>query len=349
MNKSILTVAVSALALASCGGNADQAGGASGQQIQIVGSSTVYPFTTAVAERFAQANPSFKAPIVESTGTGAGLKLFCGGVGDNFPDMTNASRRIKKSELEMCQANGVSQVIEIPVGIDGLALIESAGQSKNFALTQADVYKALAANPYGKPNTAKTWKDVNPALPAIAIQVYGPPPTSGTRDSFAELILEKGCDANPEMKALKESDSDKHKDICTKVREDGAYVEAGENDNLLVQKVAANPGSVGVLGYSFMEENADKVRGIPLNGSAPTAATISSLEYPGARQVYLYAKGEHLNVVPGMKEFLAEYAKAWGAGGYLAQRGLIPSPAGVQAAALANTTALKPVAATELK
>ncbi len=349
MNKPILTVALSALALASCGSNSDQAGAAGGQQIQIVGSSTVYPFTTAVAERFAQANPSFKAPIVESTGTGAGLKLFCGGIGDNFPDMTNASRRIKKSELEMCQANGVSQVIEIPVGIDGLALIESAGQSKNFALTQADVYKALAANPYGKPNTAKTWKDVNPALPAIAIQVYGPPPTSGTRDSFAELILEKGCDANPEMKALKESDSDKHKDICTKIREDGAYVEAGENDNLLVQKVAANPGAIGVLGYSFMEENADKVRGIPLNGSAPTSATISSLEYPGARQVYLYAKGEHLSVVPGMKEFLAEYAKAWGAGGYLAQRGLIPSPADVQAAALANTTALKPVAASELK
>jgi phosphate transport system substrate-binding protein len=277
------------------------------------------------------------------------MKLFCGGVGDQFPDMTNASRRIKKSELEACQKNGVNQVIEVPVGIDGLALIQAVGAPQQLQLTPEDVYKALAANPYGKPNTAKTWKDVNPALPAVAISVFGPPPTSGTRDSFAELILEKGCDANPEMKALKESDSDKHKDVCTKIREDGAYVEAGENDNLLVQRVSGNPNTVGILGYSFMEENADKVRGIPLNGIAPTAETIGSLKYPGARQVYVYAKGEHANVIQGMKEFLAEYARAWGAGGYLAQRGLIPSPADVQQRATSAATQLTPVNAGELK
>jgi phosphate transport system substrate-binding protein len=344
----IFTVALAALALGACGQGND-AGGASGQQIQIVGSSTVYPFTTAVAERFAQTNASFKAPIVESTGTGAGMKLFCGGVGDQFPDMTNASRRIKKSELETCAQNGVKQVIEVPIGIDGLALIEGMQGSHNFQLTAADVYKALAANPYGKPQTAKTWKDVNPALPAVAIKVFGPPPTSGTRDSFAELILEKGCDSDPSMKALKESNSDQHKTTCTKIREDGAYVEAGENDNLLVQKVAANPGAIGVLGYSFMEENAATVRGIPLGGVAPTAATIGDLSYPGARQVYIYAKGEHMNVIPGMREFLAEFAKAWGAGGYLAQRGLIPSPADVQAKAAAAVQALTPVNAAELK
>jgi phosphate transport system substrate-binding protein len=346
----ILTPALAALALGACGQGND-AGGTSGQQIQIVGSSTVYPFTTAVAERFAQSNAAFKAPIVESTGTGAGMKLFCGGVGDQFPDMTNASRRIKKSELEMCNKNGVKQVIEVPIGIDGLALIEGVKGSHNFQLTPADVYKALAANPFGKgANTAKTWKDVNPALPAVAIKVFGPPPTSGTRDSFAELILEKGCDSDPAMKALKTSDSDRHKDICTKIREgDGAYVEAGENDNLLVQKVSGNPGAIGVLGYSFMEENAASVRGIPLSGIAPTSATISNLSYPGARQVYLYAKGEHMNVIPGMKEFLAEYARGWGAGGYLAQRGLIPSPADVQARALAVTQTPTPVNAAELK
>jgi phosphate transport system substrate-binding protein len=303
-----------------------------------------------VAERFAQSNPSFKAPIVESTGTGAGMKLFCGGVGDQFPDMTNASRRIKKSELESCAANGVKTVVEVPVGIDGLALIEGLNAQHNFQLTTADVYKALAANPFGKgPNTAKTWKDVNPALPAVAIKVFGPPPTSGTRDSFAELILEKGCDSDPAMKALKEANSDQHKTVCTKIREDGAYVEAGENDNLLVQKVAANPGAIGVLGYSFLEENASTVRGIPLGGVAPTAETIGNLSYPGARQVYIYAKGEHMNVIPGMKEFLAAYAQAWGQGGYLAQRGLIPSPADVQAKAAAAVQSLTPLNAAELK
>ena len=346
MNRSILIAAL-ALALAGCG---DQSGSStSGQQIHIVGSSTVYPFTTAVAEQFQRSNPG-RSVTVESTGTGAGMKLFCAGVGDQFPDMTNASRRIKKSEVEDCAAHGVRQVIEVPVGIDGLALIQSAQGSEPMQLTVRDVYAALAANPFGKPNTAKTWRDVNPSLPAVPIQVYGPPPTSGTRDSFAELILEKGCESDPAMKALKESDKDKHKDLCTKIREgDGVYVEAGENDNLLMQKVSANPGSVGVLGYSFYEENTDKVRAIPLGGVAPTAETISSLAYPGARQVYIYVKGEHLNAVPGMREFLAEYANAWGTGGYLARRGLIPSPADVQAAALEATKSLKPVDPGQLK
>jgi phosphate transport system substrate-binding protein len=346
--KPVLTAALAALTLVACDSGGGAGGGTAGNQIQIVGSSTVYPFTKAVAERFAQSNPSFSSPIVESTGTGAGMKLFCNGVGNNFPDLTNASRRIKASEYQSCQQNGVKQIIEVPVGIDGLALIE-AKNGPAMQLTVEDVYKALAATPYGKPNTAKTWRDVNPSLPAIPIMVFGPPPTSGTRDSFAELILEKGCDANPEMKALKASDSDRHKDICTKIREDGAFVEAGENDNLLVQKVAGNPGALGVLGYSFLEANADTLKAVPLNGIAPTSETISSLKYPGARQVYIYAKGEHLNVIPGMKEFLAEYARGWGAGGYLAQRGLIPSPADVQAKATAAATQLTPLAAAELK
>jgi phosphate transport system substrate-binding protein len=352
LTKSIFILAATALGLAACGQGGSGGGGGSGgarNQIRIVGSSTVYPFTKAVAERFAQSNPSFTAPIVESTGTGAGMKLFCAGVGTQHPDIENASRRIKKSELEDCAKNGVKQVIEVPIGIDGLALIESAGQPRNFALTSEDIYKALAANPYGKPQTAKTWKDVNPSLPAVAIQVFGPPPTSGTRDSFAELILEKGCDKNPEMKALKESNSDRHKEVCTKIREDGAYVEAGENDNLLVQKVAGNPGAIGVLGYSFFEENKAQVRAISLNGVTPSSESISSLQYPGARQMFIYAKGEHIQAVPGLREFLAEYAKGWAAGGYLAQHGLIPSPADVQAKATGAVTKLRAVNAAELK
>lgn len=276
------------------------------------------------------------------------MKLFCGGVGAQFPDIENASRRMKKSEFEDCAKNGVKNVIEVQVGIDGLAFI-SAKNAEAIPLTVEDVYEALAANPYGKPNAAKTWKDVNPALPAVAIQVYGPPPTSGTRDALAEMILEKGCDKNPAMKALKEADSDKHKDVCTQIREDGAYIEAGENDNLLVQKVSANPGALGVMGYSFLEENLDKVTGLTLGGVAPTYDTISTFDYPGARPLYIYVKGEHMKVIPGIREFLAEYARGWGKGGYLAQRGLIAAPADVQAAALAATTSLKPLQAGELK
>jgi phosphate transport system substrate-binding protein len=337
-----------ALALAGCHGTGNGGEGASRSQIRIVGSSTVYPFTTAVAERFARANPALKAPIVESTGTGGGMKLFCAGVGAGHPDIEDASRRIKKSEFDTCRKNGVNNIVEIQVGIDGLAFIE-ARNGPAIKLTLDTIYKALAANPYGKPNAAKTWKDVDPALPAVAIHVLGPPPTSGTRDALAEMILEKGCDLNPEMKALKTSDENKHKDLCTKVREDGVYVEAGENDNLIVQKVEASPGTVGIMGYSYLEANGDKVRGLPVNNVVPSYATISSFAYPGARPLYIYVKGEHLKVIPGIREFLAEYANAWGNGGYLVKRGLIASPADVAAAAAAQVKALKPLTGDELK
>jgi phosphate transport system substrate-binding protein len=345
LKKIFIALAIGALALAGCG---DGAGGQSGsrQQMRIVGSSTVYPFTIAVAERFGQGG-KFQAPIVESTGTGAGLQLFCAGVGAGHPDITNASRRIKASELEMCNNNGVG-VIEVPVGIDGLALIESVQRSTGFQLTPRDVYAALAANPFGRPQTAKTWRDVNPALPAVAIQVYGPPPTSGTRDSFAELILEKGCESDSAMKALKDSDKDRHKTVCTQIREDGAFIEAGENDNLLMQKVAANQGAVGVLGYSFLAENRGQVRGITLDGVEPTDATISDLSYPGARQMFIYAKREHVDVIPGIREFLAEYARGGAPGGYLTQRGLIPSPGDLRARAEQTVQQLQPMTAAEL-
>ncbi|MEA3065272.1 MAG: phosphate transport system substrate-binding protein [Sphingomonadales bacterium] len=353
MKKVSLAVSLAALALAACqqGGSNGGGGGQGGarDQIRVVGSSTVYPFATAVAEQFVRNNPSFKAPIVESTGTGAGMKLFCAGVGAGHPDIENASRRIKKSEFDDCRKNGVNNIVEVPIGIDGIAFIEGKnGAAMN--LTQADIYRALAANPFGKgPNTAKTWKDVDPSLPAIAIRVYGPPPTSGTRDAFAELILEKGCESDPAMKALKEKDKDRHKDLCTKIREDGAYVEAGENDNLLVQKVAANEGAIGILGYSFLEENADKVRGITLAGVAPTAETISTFAYPGARPLYIYVKGEHLSAIPGIREYVAEFAKGWGPGGYLARRGLIASPADKLEAQAQAAKDLKPMTADGLK
>lgn len=353
MRHLVIAMATTALALTGCGqesGSGSAGGGSSGSrsQIRIVGSSTVYPLSSAVAEQFVRNNSGMKAPIIESTGTGAGFKLFCAGVGTQHPDMVNASRRIKKSEFEDCKKNGVNQIIELPIGIDGLALIQGKN-GPSFTLTQADVYKALAATPFGKPNTAKTWKDVNPSLPADPISVYGPPPTSGTRDAFAELILEKGCESDPAMKALKESDKDKHKEVCTKVREDGAFIEASENDNLMVQKVAGNPGTVGILGYSFLEENADKVRGIPIGGVMPTAQTISSFEYPGARPLFVYVKGEHLAPIQGIREFVAEFAKGWASGGYLTRRGLIATPADKIDAANQGAKDLKPITVDGLK
>src|SRR6218665_1665192 len=249
------------------------------REIKIVGSSTVYPFTTAVAERFAQNRPNFQAPIVEATGTGAGMQLFCSGVGARFPDVENASRRIKASEFARCRANGVNHVIEVPVGIDGIALIESAQRPTGFNLTTRDVYAALAAEPFGRPQTARTWRDVNPSLPAVPILVYGPPPTSGTRDSLVELMLHKGCEADPAMVALKASDPERQNRICSRIREDGRFVEAGENDNLLIQRVSQNQGTGGGLGSSFMEENLDRVRGVAIGGVMPTAQTIQNFTY----------------------------------------------------------------------
>jgi phosphate transport system substrate-binding protein len=353
VKKMLLTVAAAAasLALAGCGEQGAGGGASAGrQQIRIVGSSTVYPFTRAVAERFGRANTNWGAPIVESTGTGSGINQFCSGVGADKPDIVNASRRMKASELEACNRNGVAQVIEIPVGIDGLTLIESTGRPTNFRLTARDIYAALAANPFGRPQQARTWRDVNPQLPNVPIRVYGPPPTSGTRDSFSELIMEKGCNEDSAMEQLKEQDKDRHKTVCTQIREnDGAWTDAGEDDNLLVQRVSENQGWLGVLGYSFLQANQERVRGVPIGGVAPTAATITDLSYPGARQLYIYVKGEHLAVIPGMREFLAEYQRGWAQGGYLAQAGMIPSAPDVQARAAQAIQNPRPLTAADLR
>ena len=345
MTKFVPLVATAAL-LAACGSSGS--GGGSSEQIKIVGSSTVYPFTKAVAEDFQHATAGTSV-IVESTGTGAGMKLFCAGIGGHFPDIVDASRPMKKSEYDACAKAGAKTIIEVPIGIDGLTLIEAKGEAP-MNLTQTDIYKALAANPFGKgPNTAQTWKDVNPSLPATKIRVLGPPPTSGTRDSLADLYLTKGCDTDPAMKALAKSDEAKHKETCTKIREDGAYVEAGENDNLLVQKVAADPGTLGVLGYSYLAENADKVSPVQIAGVAPTEATISDLSYPGARKLYIYVKGEHMAAKPRIKDLVAAYAKAWGKGGLLERRGLVPFGGADASAAAAQATALTPLDPSTLK
>lgn len=313
-----LTV-ISAFALAACGGPK----GGTRDNAWAVGSSTVYHFAAAVAEETAKAG--VKAPKIEQNGTGAGIKLFCAGVGSQHPDIANASRRMKKSEYEDCAKNGVDKIVEVQVGIDGIAFAEATA-GPNMKLTPVDVYKALAANPFGKPNTAKNWSDVNPALPAVPILVYGPPSTSGTRDALAELILTKGCESDPAMKALKDSNKDEHKKLCTGVREDGAYVDSGEADNLIVQKIAANPQAIGIFGFSYLEENADKLKGIPMSGVAPTYQSISDFSYPGARPLYIYVKQAHLNAVKGLKEFVGQWVKMWGPDGALKKKGMVTAP-----------------------
>lgn len=322
--------AVSALALAACG-DAGGAGGGTRDSIRAVGSSTVYPFAKAVAEAFARSNSQFKAPLVESTGTGGGIKLFCQGVGPNTPDIANASRRMKASEFADCKANGVTDIIELQIGLDGLAFASSKG-GITMNLTPKVVYEAIAANPYGQPQTAKLWSDVDPSLPRQPILVYGPPSTSGTRDSLKELLLEVGCTTNAEMKALKDSDEDRYKALCTEVRSDGAYVDQGEQDNLIVQKIQGNPQAVGVFGYSYLEENAEKLQGLTMDGSAPTYDNIASGAYPSARQMYVYVKKAHLGAIPGLREYLTEWTRSWGPDGILTRIGLIASPDDVRAA-----------------
>ena len=322
--------ALTALTAAMLAGTAQAA---TREYISIVGSSTVYPFATVVAEQFGKTT-RFKTPKIESTGSGGGLKLFCAGIGVEHPDITNASRRIKKSEVETCAGNGVTDIIEVKVGYDGIVIANHKG-AEPMELTLKDLYLALAKtvpdlanegqlidNPY------KTWKDVNPDLPNTKIEVLGPPPTSGTRDAFVELAMEGGCKQFDFIAAMKKEDKSKYKAVCHGVREDGAYIEAGENDNLIVQKLEKNNAALGIFGFSFLDQNADKVQGSLVDGVAPTFEAIADGSYPVSRSLYFYVKKAHVGTIPGIEGYLAEFTseKAWGGEGYLADKGLIPMP-----------------------
>jgi phosphate transport system substrate-binding protein len=346
ISKLFPAVVLGALALSGCGDNG--AGGALRDSLRAVGSSTVYPFAKAVAEALARSNPDIPSPIIESTGTGGGMNLFCKGVGYDHPDIANASRRMKLSEFEECQKNGVTGITEIQVGLDGLALA-GAKQGIALPLTTEIVYRALAARPYGEEQTAKTWKDVDPSLPDEPILVYGPPTSSGPRDTFEELIMTAGCEKNPEMKSLKDSNKDEFEKTCTDIRSDGAYVDQGENDNLIVQKLEANPKAVGIFGYSYLEENNDKLHGLTMNGVSPTYETISTASYPGARQLYIYVKLDHLDTIKGLRDFVAEWTKDWGKDGPLAAIGLVVNPDDVMAKSTKAAAEFPALTAADLK
>lgn len=343
MMKKLLLCGVVAFSLSACGNSdsestattgpqstSDVAVAAGGRdQIKIVGSSTVYPFSTTVAENFGRST-SFKTPIVESTGSGGGLKLFCSGVGENHPDITNASRRIKASEVKRCADNGIDDIVEVKVGYDGIVLANSR-KSDQYDISLRELYLALAKDvPNGnggtKPNDNDKWSDINPALPDTKIEILGPPPTSGTRDAFVELAMEGGCKSFEEIKALKKSNSDLYKSLCHSIREDSNFIEAGENDNLIVNKLNANPNALGIFGFGFLDQNADSVQGTVIDGVVPTFENISDGSYPVSRSLYFYVKKDNIGVVPGIEEFLAEFMsdRASGSDGYLAEKGLIP-------------------------
>ncbi len=300
---------------------ATSAAAQSRDQIRIVGSSTVFPFSTAVAEQFGKTT-DFPTPVVESTGSGGGLKLFCAGVGVDHPDITNASRRIKSSEYENCTNAGIT-ITEVRVGFDGIVLANSKDHER-YELTKDQVFRALAKNlvvdgeVVANPNTM--WSDIDPSLPAEQIEVLGPPPTSGTRDAFTELMMETGCEEAGMEEALG--------DGCAEIREDGVYVEAGENDNLIVQKLQANPVALGIFGFSFLDQNRDAIQGSVINGVEPTFDNIAAGDYGVSRSLYFYVKNEHVGVIPGIEEYIVEFTseEAWGPDGYLADKGLIPLP-----------------------
>lgn len=320
MVKSIVAALVTAAALTSV---------AEAREIRIVGSSTVYPFTTIVGETFAAEGNT--APVIESTGTGGGMKLFCAGTGTEHPDFTNASRAIKSSEVEKCEANGVTP-LEMKVGYDGITFSNST-KSKQLEITPRELFQALAKdvpqeNGNLVPNPFTHWNQINPKFPATKIEVLGPPPSSGTRDAWSELVMEKGCKTYDWVKAMKKKDKKAYKGICHGIREDGAYIEAGENDNLIIQKLANNPNAFGIFGYSFLDQNTDVIQGSPISGVVPTFESIADGSYPASRGLYVYAKKEHIGVTEGMKEFMELYLSDDVAGqdGSLGDAGLIPLP-----------------------
>ena len=298
--------------------------------ISVVGSSTVYPFATVVAEQFGRGT-RFRAPKIESTGSGGGIRLFCNGIGVEHPDIANSSRRIRASELALCAQNGVADVIEVKIGYDGIVLANSNSVGR-YSLTREQIFLALAKqvpDPAGTgrliDNPYAQWADIDSSLPAVNIEVLGPPPTSGTRDAFVELVMDVGCSAYAEIEAL---EGDAHQAACQTLREDGAFIEAGENDNLIVQKLEANPDALGIFGYSFLDQNYDKVQGSYIDGVAPEFEAIADGSYPVARPLYFYVKTAHVGVIPGIEDYLTEFTSEAASGefGYLTDRGLIPLP-----------------------
>lgn len=343
-NKLIVAFAAGACALA-----ISTATASARDEIRIVGSSTVFPFSTTVAERFGK-ETDFPTPVIESTGTGGGLKLFCAGIGEAYPDITNASARIKQSQIDDCASNGIKDIVEVKIGYDGIVIANSR-ETDALELTLQDVFLALAKDvPAGEDgkiqaNPYMMWSDIRPELPKTKIEVLGPPPTSGTRAAFVEIAMEGGCKSFDWINELKSSNGSAYKQLCHTIREDGAFIEAGENDNLIVQKLQAAPTQFGIFGFSFLDQNSDVLQGALVDGVAPEFEDIASGAYPVSRSLFFYVKKAHVGVIPGMAEFLAAFSddEAWGEEGYLADKGLIPMGEEERAAVAKTVADLAPM------
>lgn len=320
------------------------------ERIKIVGSSTVAPFSTTVAEQFG-AISEFPTPIVETTGTGGGFKAFCNGIGPDHPSISNASRRVKESEIELCRKGGVTEIVEIKIGFDGIVLANAKG-APVLDLTKEEIFRALAAElPDGRggweENPNETWNDVADHLPDMPILVSGPPPTSGTRDAFAELALEGGAEEVPELAALKEEDKDLFGKKATTIRNDGKWIDSGENDTAIVQTLMKNPDSIGIMGYSFLEQNLDRLKGANVGGMAPTFTNIASGDYGISRSMFFYVKKQNVPLVSGIEGYVSEFTQedAWGPTGYLVEKGLIPLSEEEREAERKHALALVPMSA----
>jgi phosphate transport system substrate-binding protein len=325
MNKLLIGAAAAAL-VSACSHNSES--GVQRSNIYASGSSTVYPFTLAMADQFHAAHPQLAAPKIEENGTGPGIAKFCGGLGNESPDIVDASRRMRPEELAQCKSHGVTDIAELQIGLDGIAFVQSPGAPQKVSLTPKQIYEALAANPYGQPQKAKKWKDIDPSLPDIPILVYGPAAGHGTRDALVDLILEPACQSDKRVVAMV-PDKAKLDQICTSIRTDGAYMTGPGDQAKTTLSMIVNPGAIGIIGYSFLEQNADKLRAIPIAGIEPSTKTIQSGKYPGSRPLFLYVKRESVPRIPGLNDFIATYAAAIGPGGALAKHGLIPADDGV--------------------
>lgn len=338
MRKTLLAAAL--LLLGACGQTTAQV--EERNHILVAGSSTVFPFTQAVATRFHGSNAQLPQPVVQSTGTGQGFELFCAGVGGTHPDVVGASRRIKPEELQACRSHGINNVTELQIGIDGLAFVQSPS-APAVRLTRREIYEALAANPYGRPNTKRRWNEINPSFPDIPILFYGPPAEDGTRDSLVELILIPACESDPAMRQMRDQDQRRFREICSTIRSDGAYVASGEDDQRTAVQLIVNPGAIGIFGYGYLEREGERLRGIAIEGVVPDNETIASGRYAGARPLYIYVKADQADRVQGLRAFLTEYANAIGPNGYLVQRGLIPAPEPVRQQTAQAAAALTPL------
>jgi len=327
-NSRLLVVSASAMILVACGAGEEDTGP---EAISIVGSSTVFPFAQKVGEDYVAGNAGMAIPQIESTGTTEGIDTFCAGEGPGTPDIVNASRRMTATEFNGCSNNGVGELVEIKVGRDGIAFASSVDDGIELELSSGIIYQALAANPFGEDQGAANWSDVDGALPNEPIIVYGPPSSSGTRDALLDIIMKPACKNNAAMAALEENDATAFEQSCHALRGDSAYIAQGEQDELIVRKVANNPRAIGVFGYSYLEENADTIKGMSIGGVMPTAETIADGSYPASRPLYIYVKKAHIGVTPGIQEYLNQWSQSWGADGPLAAIGLVPATDEVQA------------------